>query len=78
MVRQEFYGLLLANHAMPSIHYGAAPAANEDPERLPATHAVQAVRHPGSSDAPRRQEEDAQVQRPASKATVSPEARVEA
>ena len=70
MVRQEISGLLLTHHTVPSIHHEAAPAANEDSERLPFTHAVQTIRRRGSSEAPRRQEEGAQVQRPESRATV--------
>ena len=47
MVRQEFSGLLLTHHTAPSIHHEAAPAANEDSERLPFTHAVPTIRRRG-------------------------------
>ena len=44
LVRQEIEGLMLAHFAVRSFLHEAALAANEDPDRLPSTHAVQVVR----------------------------------
>ena len=53
LVRQEIEGLMLAQYAVRSFLHEAALVANEDPDRLSFTHAVQVVRrrvqNPGAS-----------------------------
>jgi Transposase DDE domain len=44
LVRQEFYGLMLAHFAIPGLMHEAALQANEDPDRLSFLHAVRVVR----------------------------------
>lgn len=44
LVRQEFYGLLLAHFAIRGLMHEAALLANEDPDRLSFTHTVNVVR----------------------------------
>jgi hypothetical protein len=44
LVRQEFYGLLLAHFAVRALMHEAALAANVDPDRLSFLHAVRVVR----------------------------------
>ena len=44
LVRQEFYGLLLAHFAIRGLMHEAALTANEDPDRLSFLHAVRVVR----------------------------------
>ena len=44
LVRQEFYGLLLAHFAVRGLMHEAALKANEDPDRLSFLHAVRVVR----------------------------------
>ncbi|MDE0103107.1 MAG: hypothetical protein OXN89_12065 [Bryobacterales bacterium] len=44
LVEQEIEGLMLAHFAVRSFLHEAALAANEDPDRLSFTHAVQVVR----------------------------------
>jgi hypothetical protein len=44
LVRQEFYGLLMANFAIRGLMHEAALKANEDPDRLSFLHAVRVVR----------------------------------
>jgi hypothetical protein len=44
LVRQEFYGLLLAHFAVRGLMHEAALTANEDPDRLSFLHAVRVVR----------------------------------
>jgi hypothetical protein len=44
LVRQEFYGLLMAHFAIRSLIHEAALKANEDPDRLSFVHAVRVVR----------------------------------
>jgi len=44
LVRQEFYGLLLAHFAIRGLMHEAALMANEDPDRLSFVHAVRVVR----------------------------------
>ncbi len=44
LVRQEIEGLMLAHYAVRYFLYEAAREANEDPDRLSFTHAVQVVR----------------------------------
>jgi hypothetical protein len=44
LVRQEFYGLMLAHFAIRGLMHDAALTANEDPDRLSFVHAVRVVR----------------------------------
>jgi len=44
LVRQEFYGLLMAHFAIRGLMHGAALKAQEDPDRLSFLHAVRVVR----------------------------------
>ncbi len=44
LVRQEFYGLLMAHFAVRGLMHEAALRANEDPDRLSFLHAVRVVR----------------------------------
>jgi hypothetical protein len=44
LVRQEFYGFLLAHFAIRGLMHEAALKANEDPDRLSFLHAVRVVR----------------------------------
>ena len=44
LVRQEFYGLLLAHFAVRGLMHEAALEADEDPDRLSFLHAVRVVR----------------------------------
>lgn len=44
LVRQEFYGLLMAHFAVRALMHEAALTANEDPDRLSFIHAVRVVR----------------------------------
>ena len=44
LVRQEFYGLLMAHFAIRSLMHEAALKADEDPDRLSFLHAVRVVR----------------------------------
>jgi hypothetical protein len=44
LVRQEFYGLILAHFAVRGLMHEAALRANEDPDRLSFVHAVRVVR----------------------------------
>ena len=44
LVRQEFYGLLLAHFAIRGLMHEAALKVDEDPDRLSFTHAVRVVR----------------------------------
>jgi hypothetical protein len=44
LVRQEFYGLLLAHFAIRGLMHEAALKADEDPDRLSFVHAVRVVR----------------------------------
>jgi hypothetical protein len=44
LVRQEFYGLLLAHFALRGLMHEAALKAGEDPDRLSFLHAVRVVR----------------------------------
>jgi hypothetical protein len=44
LVRQEFYGLLLAHFAVRGLMHEAALEAGEDPDRLSFLHAVRVVR----------------------------------
>jgi hypothetical protein len=44
LVRQEFYGLLMAHFAVRALMHEAALAANVDPDRLSFLHAVRVVR----------------------------------
>ena len=44
LVRQEFYGLMLAHFAIRALMHEAALTANEDPDRLSFLHAVRVVR----------------------------------
>jgi len=44
LVRQEFWGLLLAHFAVRGLMHEAALRANEDPDRLSFLHAVRVVR----------------------------------
>jgi hypothetical protein len=44
LVRQEFYGLLLAHFAIRGLMHEAALLADEDPDRLSFTHTVNVVR----------------------------------
>ena len=44
LVRQEFYGLLMAHFAIRGLMHEAALKANEDPDRLSFVHAVRVIR----------------------------------
>ena len=44
LVRQEFYGLLMAHFAIRGLMHEAALKANEDPDRLSFLHAVRVIR----------------------------------
>jgi hypothetical protein len=44
LVRQEFYGLLMAHFAIRGLMHGAALKADEDPDRLSFVHAVRVIR----------------------------------
>ena len=44
LVRQEFYGLLMAHFAVRSLMHEAALKADEDPDRLSFLHAVRVLR----------------------------------
>ena len=44
LVRQEFYGLMLAHFAVRGLMHEAALSAAEDPDRLSFLHAVRVVR----------------------------------
>lgn len=44
LVRQEFYGLLLAHFSVRSLMHEAALKAGEDPDRLSFTHSVRVIR----------------------------------
>ena len=44
MVRQEFYGLLMAHFAIRKLIHEAALKAGEDPDRLSFLHAVRVIR----------------------------------
>ena len=44
LVRQEFYGLLMAHFAVRALMHEAALQANVDPDRLSFVHAVRVVR----------------------------------
>ena len=44
LVRQEFYGLMLAHFAVRGLMHEAALKADEDPDRLSFLHAVRVVR----------------------------------
>ena len=44
LVRQEFYGLMMAHYAIRGLMHEAALKANEDPDRLSFLHAVRVVR----------------------------------
>ena len=54
LVRQEFYGLLMAHFAIRGLMHEAALKAKEDPDRLSFLHAVRVVRRklPGFSAIP--------------------------
>jgi hypothetical protein len=43
LVRQEFYGLLMAHFAVRGLMHEAALQADEDPDRLSFLHAVRVV-----------------------------------
>ena len=44
LVRQEFYGFMMAHFAIRGLMHEAALKANEDPDRLSFLHAVRVVR----------------------------------
>jgi len=44
LVRQEFYGLMLAHFAIRALMHEAAIKADEDPDRLSFLHAVRVIR----------------------------------
>ena len=44
LVRQEFYGLLMAHFAVRGLMHEAALRADQDPDRLSFLHAVRVVR----------------------------------
>jgi hypothetical protein len=44
LVRQEFYGLMMAHFAVRGLMHEAALKANEDPDRLSYVHAVRVIR----------------------------------
>ncbi len=60
LVRQEFYGLLLAHFAIRGLMHEAALKADEDPDRLSFVHAVRVIRRklPGFHAIPPRGEGD--------------------
>jgi len=43
LVRQEFYGLLMAHYAIRGLMHEAALRADEDPDRLSFVHTVRVV-----------------------------------
>src|SRR5664280_2876426 len=45
LVRQEFYGLMMAHFAIRGLMHEAALKADEDPDRLSFLHAVRVIRH---------------------------------
>ena len=45
LVRQEFYGLMMAHFAIRGLTHEAALKADQDPDRLSFLHAVRVVRH---------------------------------
>lgn len=49
LVRQEFYGLIMAHFAVRGLMHEAALAVNEDPDRLSFLHAVRVIRRKISS-----------------------------
>jgi hypothetical protein len=59
LVRQEFYGLMMAHFAIRSLIHEAALKADEDPDRLSFLHAVRVVRRklPAASAVPPWQED---------------------
>ena len=44
LVRQEFYGLMMAHFAIRGLMHEAALSADKDPDRLSFLHAVRVVR----------------------------------
>ena len=58
LVRQEFYGLLMAHFAIRGLMHEAALKADEDPDRLSFVHAVRVIRRklPGFAAIPPRRE----------------------
>ena len=44
LVRQEFYGLMMAHFAVRGLMHEAAISGNEDPDQLSFLHAVRVVR----------------------------------
>jgi hypothetical protein len=44
LVRQEFYGLMMAHFAVRGLMHEAALKADEDPDRLSYVHAVRVIR----------------------------------
>ena len=44
LVRQEFYGLMMAHFAIRGLMHEAALKADEDPDRLSFLHAVRVIR----------------------------------
>jgi hypothetical protein len=44
LVRQEFYGMMMAHFAVRGLMHEAALAADEDPDRLSFVHAVRVIR----------------------------------
>ena len=44
LVRQEFYGLMMAHFAVRGLMHEAALMAGEDPDRLSFIHAVRVIR----------------------------------
>jgi hypothetical protein len=44
LVRQEFYGLLLAHFAIRGLMHEAALKVDEDPDRISFVHAVRVIR----------------------------------
>ena len=54
LVRQEFWGLLLAHFAVRGLMHEAALRADEDPDRLSFLHAVRSVRRPPPAPSGRR------------------------
>jgi hypothetical protein len=45
LVRQEFYGFMMAHFAIRGLMHEAALKADEDPDRLSFIHAVRVIRH---------------------------------
>jgi IS4 transposase len=60
LVRQEFYGLMMAHFAIRSLIHEAALKADEDPDQLSFLHAVRVVRRrlPGAVAIPPSEGED--------------------